>query len=223
MSTLFCLLKFGKKEHLELLMNEGEIRFSPIQHFRHSQEEERSDDLEGAVRVVNEELLTIEIEHSTLGKRSFTPVPGSLRKLTYYDSRFIGCFSSYAVTDGLFDDKETHIVDERMLSLGDHVLVITEPKEFFHRIKQSFQDLKMQFGYKYVRYLDLDAKGEIEIDLFTKRPSFSHQSEHRILVVLEKEEPLYIRIGSIKDLCSITPTALLPASVWIKTVYTARR
>jgi hypothetical protein len=121
---IVCLLRFGKKEYIENFVTKGEIRFSPLADFRGSNEKERADDLEGAISILNEEFTKVEFSHPTLGNGTLHFVPDKLARLTQYDDRCMGSFSSYALLGEVFDSDNNGVVDERMLEFGDYAAMI---------------------------------------------------------------------------------------------------
>ncbi|MFV8346056.1 hypothetical protein [Flavobacterium sp. ZB4P13] len=77
MNNLFCLIKFGRKENLEKLIEKGQMRFGAIVDFQKSTEKERGDKFEGAINITNEQFSKIECDHPDLGKFTFQPIANS--------------------------------------------------------------------------------------------------------------------------------------------------
>jgi len=205
---IFCLFRFGEKRYVENFLKKGEIRFSPIKKFRDSPDKERSDELEGATHIVNGGFFKMEIEHPILGKRSFDIATDTASRLVHYDGRFIGSFSTYAITSKILGGKDSLFIDERVKEFGDYALVIPSHNfdEYFSRLRSALDATGLKYGYGYVSYTDLAAPGDVKPDIFTKGLNFAHQSEHRVVVVLEKDEPLFINIGSLEDIALTTST-----------------
>ena len=68
---VFCLVKFGKKEHMENLLNWGEVCFTALTLFRDSLEQERGDSFEAAFSLKNVILKEIKCEHPTAQNLQF--------------------------------------------------------------------------------------------------------------------------------------------------------
>jgi hypothetical protein len=200
-NKIASLIKFGKKEHMKIFINKGLIRFSPIKNFSKSNENGRGDELEGAFNIMNEELLEIKCEHPIVGNFTLKPLPGSLWKLVESNDDSYSCFSSYAITKSLFEEKDNHSVDSEMSSLGGYAVFILNHTEFLNRVSKKLNSLNTQFWHKLISYQDLNKKGTIKSDFFTKDILYSYQSEHRILIKSQDDNPTDIKIGSLKDIC----------------------
>jgi hypothetical protein len=217
MSEIICLIKFGKKQHLEDLINNGILRFSPIKSFRDSEQKEQGDIFEGAFNIINEEFSKIEVKHPTLGNHTFKPVPKRLGRISQYNEDSFCLFSSYAITLDTFNNKDNHTIDHKMLEFGEYALFIKEPYEFLNRIYQELNLLNINFKSNLADYIDLSKRGDIDLSFFNKTDELSHQLEHRILIKSD-DEPKYIQIGSLKEFCDIST-----ATDMIKTKFQAKR
>ena len=207
MANLFWLIKFGKKEHLESLMEKGQMRFGAVEGFGKSIEKERGDEFEGAINIINEQLLRIECDHPDLGKFIFKPAPNSLGTIINFTTEPYYCFSSYALTSDIFKDTDDHKIDERMSAFGDYALIIKEPTLFLKQVKSRLTELDMKFTGKLTDYKDYKHEGTLDTNLFSKTNDLQHQFEHRILIQTErKEDAIFIEIGSIKEFCFLSKT-----------------
>jgi hypothetical protein len=142
MINLFCLVKFGKKEHLENLMFNGKMRFGAIDTFANSTEKERGDKFEGAFNIRNEKFVKIECEHPELGKYTFTPVPNTIGTLINFIDEAYYCYSIYALTSDCFKESDNHKIDERMSEFSEYALVIKEPNLFLEQVQKKANRLK---------------------------------------------------------------------------------
>lgn len=202
MNYLFCLIKFGRKEHLEKLIENGQIRFGAINDFQKSTEKERGDKFEGVINITNQYFTKIECEIPNFRKFTFQPMPNKLFSITKYTNDSFYSFSSYALTSDIFKETDVHKIDERMTEFGDYALVIREPILFLNEVKRKLTDMDQKWGYQLVDYKDYKKEGTIETDLFSKTFDLQHQSEHRILINSEQNgKEIFIEIGSIKEFC----------------------
>lgn len=209
----FCLIKFGKKEHLENLMNKGQMRFGSIHGFQRLNEKERGDEFEGMVNIVNGGFSKIECDHPTLGKHTFYPVPNTVGRLKQFTNEFYFCFSSYALTAKSFEATDNYTISDKMLAFGEYALIIKEPIIFFNQVKNRLDELGIKSAFGLIDYQDFLKEGEFETTLFTKTLDLIHQSEHRILLKAEcSESALMIEIGSITDFCCIVSSKDLIAT-----------
>jgi len=207
MNNIFCLIKFGKKEHLENLMNNGQMRFGAIDAFAQSKEKERGDKFEGALNIMNGQFSKIEYNHPDIGRGSFTPTPNTLGTIIHFTDDPYYCFSSYALTSGCFKDTDNHKIDERMSEFGEFSLVIKEPIIFLEQVKKKLKHLNLKFAYKLTEYKDYNQEGTFGVNLFSKTNDLQHQFEHRILIQSERrEKEIFLEIGSIADFCFLSRT-----------------
>lgn len=217
---VLALIKFGAQKHMESFVQKGEMRLSPLEYYHTSLGEERRDALEGAVSIINEEFEKIEFDHPTIGTGTIKTVPGTLGRIVHYDGRPVGCFSSYALTDRLIGDMNSFFIDSRMEAFGDYAVVIPNHhlKEYFSRIQSALKDMNIEYSYGHVTYENLSEQGEIKTSLFTKDIKYSHQSEHRIIALLERPESVYLNIGSIEDIAMIASS-----KSWVETEFKVKK
>lgn len=213
---VLALIKFGAQKHMESFVQKGEMRLSPLEYYHTSLGIERGDALEGAVSIINEEFEKIEFDHPTIGTGTIKTVPGTLGRIVHFDGRPVGCFSSYALTDRLIGDKDSFFIDNRMETFGDYAVVIPSHylEEYFSRVQSALKGLNIKYSYGHVTYQNLSEHGEMKTSVFTKDLKYSHQSEHRIIALLERPEPLYLNIGSIEDI-----TMIASSRSWVGTEF----
>ncbi len=205
MPDFFCLIKFGEKEHLENLMNNGQMRFGAIQGFSTSTELERGDKFEGATSILNGKFSKIECDHPTLGRYTFSPAVNALGSITEFDTRPFFSFSTYALTSECFMENDLYRISNNMLAFGNYALVINEPILFLNKVKQKLINENNKFGYRLVSYHDYEKEGKIETDFFTKTDKLAHQNEHRILIEnYSLANAIFIEIGSVREFCFLS-------------------
>lgn len=200
MSDLFFLVKFGSKKNIDDLQTKGHIHFSPLKNFNKSDNKEREDELETAIKIINDEFKGIQVSHPSFGTINLKPLPNSMGRLTQFNDDDYVSFSSFAVTQKSVENKESYLIEPKMLGFGNTALMIKDPHEFFNRINKELKRLSLPFDYKLVDYIDVDKRGEIDLTLFNKDMKQSYQSEHRILVENDSQGPLDLIIGSIEDI-----------------------
>ncbi|WP_310559278.1 hypothetical protein [Flavobacterium sp.] len=204
MNRLFCLIKFGRKEHLEKLIGNGQLRFGAIDDFQKSTEKGRGDKFEGLINISNVYFSKIECEIPNFKKFTFQPMPNKLFSITNYTTDSFYSFSSYALTSDNFKETDIHKIDERMSEFGDYALVIEEPILFLNEVKRKLTEMNIKFGYQLTDYKDYKQEGTFEANLFSKTLDLEYQCEHRILINTEQnEKEVFIEIVSIKEFCSL--------------------
>ncbi len=129
----------------------------------------------------------------------------------------------------LADDKNGNIpgekggelyFDEKFLDFGDHILLITSPKEFFKRMNHALKNEKRAFGSPFmeggnglVDYVDLKMFSG-NIGLFRKDNEYLWQREFRLSFGIENEAlnqrgAYEFNIGDISDISNIIPVQRL--------------
>lgn len=195
----FCinkLVKFGQKEHLEALLNDGVIYMNNIEYFR-KYEESQPDHLRGDryecfdyISQNNKILCFNEMASNSTFE---------VNDATVFENRnmYIGYLCCmYAV----YSDKVNTPIDKRMLDFGDYAVVIHNPNEFMHRIKEYGKEKNLYPNCFPVKYYDEKTKiGPLHA--FMKRNKYSYQSEARIYIhSYNPQEYMILSIGSIRDI-----------------------
>jgi hypothetical protein len=210
MTKVIGLIKFGKKEHLESLWHNGQMRFGAIDVFAQSTEKERGDKFEGAFNIENGQFSKLEYNHAVFGKGSFTPAPNTNGTIINFTDDPYFCFSSYALTSNCFKETDVHKIDERMMEFGEYALAIKEPNLFFDQVRSKLTELDLTFGGKLASYMDFKKEGTIDSNVFSKTKDLQHQFEHRILIKTEqKQKEIFLEIGSIQDYCILLRTEVM--------------
>jgi hypothetical protein len=218
MPTIFCLVKFGKKIHLEEMFETGKIRFGLITEFMQSSENERGDKFEGVFEIINTGFTEVTCEHPTLGTQTFKLNPDNPARLMQRSLDPHCSFSCYALTYEMFAEIHTHNINERLLEFGDYAIFIKNPKEFINRVHRELSDVGYSGQTNLINYIDYETAGTITPDFFTKSDQFSHQNELRFLFETKEEKPVFIEIGSISDI-----SVLLPAAELVKNPFVVKR
>ena len=215
-------LKFGEKENLEKLQA-GEVYMKEIKYYRNleasSGKAGRGDRLDSCmvqrdvpiwingIKMPNVDLF---VETNTIDEK--TPV---------------FCCSCLKEQDFLFDPvKREYIVDKKVFHIeklkedfGEFVLVISCPKIFLERIKETCETSNIDIRYQEVKYVDYEEKGnqwkkEYTNDLshfFIKdKKRFEEQKEFRLLLANvftdEGKDHYSITVpGGFKDISRIFP------------------
>ena len=203
MPTIFCLIKFGKREHLEKLQRMGQMRFTSLESFRQTKEQQRGDELEGALEIVNGGFTEVNCEHPTLGTFNFKIDEQSETRFLKTDASPYCIFSCYALTYEMLNTADIYKIDERMAEFGDHALVIKNPRQFIDRVHEQLIIQNKSWKTNLTQYRDLTSAGNFRADLFTKSDKYIHQNEFRFLFESDNNSPQFIELGSIKDISEI--------------------
>ena len=197
-------IKFGKEIYINELINHGIVYFNPLSFFKKIEDDEvRSDNLEGAVRI--EQVKDIKVYHE--GKFIAQQLPGSKAQLYFHDPKIKGkVFSLYSIlNDHLAQD---FTFDIRLSKFGDKLLLITHTKKFLDRIIKQIKINNLKFNLGYVSYYDKSIYSG-NLDPFQKPDTFSYQYEFRVFIESSDDFPLKLEIGSIKDISQILDVSKL--------------
>jgi len=200
MQTVFLLIKFGKKEHLQKMLQSGQIRFGLIREFMESNETERGDKFEGAYEIINNGFTEITSQHPTLGTHTFKLDPNLPARLMQTNMDPHCSFSCYALTYEMFCESTVHDIDKRLLEFGEYAIIIKNPREFISRIHKELNNKGFKAEANLIEYLNFNQDGKISPNFFTKSDELKHQNEMRLLIENAEEESVTIEIGSIRDI-----------------------
>ena len=207
--TILFLIKFGEKEHLESLMNKGELFFNTTLSYNEIEKnnKEQGDEYEGSVLVENLDIANVKLNHPTLGNFNFNPVPGEKFKYIEFNHNYINC-SFYAITKEDLQHSDTFKINEKMLEFGDYALFITNPNKFLNNLFETLKNEKITFESNFVRYKDLTSEKRIKMTPFIKKQSHSYQNEIRI-VLKNKLTKQIIQLESLSEYSELVPSKLI--------------
>lgn len=210
----FCIIKFGKKDRLESLLNKGELFFSKTENFNNTKKlnNERTDDNEGAEWIENLYISEVKVNHPKLGEIKFNPAPNSLFKFTQFDHNYLIC-SFFIITTKDFEESDILEIDKKVLELGDHALIIKNPKKFLDSVTQALDYENIDYQINKVEYKELKTDGRIEMNPFIKKIEHQHQKEFRIIIKNQLDSKL-IRINKIGENGTIVTSKYIVESKW---------
>lgn len=204
---IIFLIKFGKKKHLESLLNNGELYFNSAKSYNKIKKSniEQGDENEGALWIENLKNIQITCNHPELGEFRFKSVPNKLSKLTQFNHNYLTC-SFYAVIYRDFVDSKILEVDARMSSFGGHALIISNPKLLIDNLFKYADKEKIRLSAKMVDYEDLNNEGRIELNPFIKKNDHSYQKEYRMVIKNSLDDSKLLYLKKIGENGTIIPT-----------------
>jgi hypothetical protein len=195
------LIKIVKKDHMQLLLNEGEVYMNSTEFFRTNKNEEIGDEYEGAMCIKNgkvgesRENLDFEKLLCMWHINNINPVHDSLIHRIEYDKE---------------SDSTRMTIDLRKLSNftpneESYAVVINNVREFNRRFKLACEKNKLQYhGNKVVKYYDPEKISEETIlTPFWKRNSYDKQQEIRYFIEIANKEALKLYLGPLNDIATI--------------------
>lgn len=214
---IFYLLKFLPSEFADKLFREGQIYFGLPSTFNNLKNDERGDDNEGAEWIDNSEIVSIKVDHPTLGTHEFKPALNHPSKVIQYNHYFLS-YSLFAITPSQFDNRDSYQVDARMMEFGDTAVLIEEPFTFLNSIINEIKNQGLKYEANFVSYRNLTT-GRIEnITPFEKKLGHLHHAEFRIIIENRTDQPKLLQIGSIERY-----SRLMASKHIIETTWTVKR
>lgn len=210
------LLKFGKRPHMERLVNHGELFLNTLASYRAKEHcVERRDLNEGVERVIDMQGARL----SKSGRDRAPPREIALinRGVGRVTNSSLDKMNVYCIFHLVLPDDQRvplrDVIDERVWQgFGDTAVKIADAAEFVTRVKVVAKERGLEHWRKKVSYVDLQGRSQ-EVGPFVKDKSYSHQSELRIAIFDPNSEggPLKLKIGALSDFATIIPASDIPA------------
>jgi len=200
--SIWAFLKFGTKENLLNLMNNGELFINTISAFQEMKDKYRGDIFEGASTVTPggkiEKLVytnslgqSINFQENGLSVEYLIGRPNWKNKPTHM-------YCLYMLKDRSYK-KDEQVIDERNLQFGNYALAINNPGEFVERISSEFNNRRFKWKADFVTYVEIDSDGR-KYDLFKKPQLYDYQNEYRFLISTEEKRAIKVHLGSLKKI-----------------------
>lgn len=194
------LMKFGRREHIEALRDEGLLFANCAEHFSKleaAKDRVRADPFEGTDRIVQaKDISRFVIESKgraplVLGPENFA----SPLRLYLGGAANCNVYCMYGVTW-----RRLHApCDARNFDFGDSFLAVLDTQEFLNRVGRGARERGLNCESRPVRYYD-EEKYTGDTGPFRKPRRHAFQNEFRIAFRPCAGEPLLLRIGSIADI-----------------------
>jgi len=199
--NIYGLLKFGEKQHIESLRNEGLLYMKPLADFSKLESDmARGDAFEGATRIIQPKHVgELIFDFPPMGK--FTANPSDLAgplQIGLHKTAACNVYCMFAVTKPV----DGELVDRQNFQFGDACVLVLNPTEFLSRVVGAAKNAGLSYlEYRLVEYYDAkDYSGEV--GRFRKRSIFAYQNEFRIVVEPGSDTPRKLFAGSLLDITS---------------------
>lgn len=210
MMNYHILIKFGAREHMERLLNEGEVYMNTLAYYRDEEKNcEKNDPNEGIKKILQMNGALLKRKNPENGKHetiaTLTNCIGRIKN-SNLDKVAVYCLFHLLIPD----EKEIELnafVDERLVQgFGDTAVIIYDAAEFVTRVRNAALMRGLAHGRRPVEYVDMSTR-DGEVGPFMKDISFSHQKELRIAVFDKETEPgpITLNIGCLKDIACLIP------------------
>ncbi len=194
------MLKFGKKEHLELL-KAGVLHFRPLDVFSKDLTSFRGDHLEGKLRYPkNEKLIVNGLDISPYIKEATISCVG-FENILSFSLALLDINNCHVIEEDLYTPNDDFICE--MQQFGDHFLIL--PPDMITALKKKLETYNCYWKRQSIFYCDKSdfktirnhyikkngSVSEYDLHCFTKELSYSKQNEYRFIIHdFENEFPL---------------------------------
>ncbi len=198
---IYGLLKFGEKQHIEALRNDGLLYMRPLADFiKLESDMARGDSFEGMTRVIQ----PAHVKHLILdapgfGSHAVNP-SGLIGPVRVGLGKTAACniYCMFAITK----PRDGDLVSSQNLQFGDFFVIVLNSDEFLDRVINAARDAGLcHFESRLVEYYDPETYSG-EVGRFRKRSLFAYQNEFRIAVEPGFEGPIKLFAGSLVDITS---------------------
>lgn len=197
------LIKFGQKEHLEALLNDGIIYMNNIDYFR-KYEESKPEHLRGD-RYECFDYISQQNKIMVLGEQMW-----EVDDITVFENR--NTYPGYLYCMYALYADSNYCVDGRMLDFGEYAVIIKEPLEFIRRIQKACAKEHIIPNCYPVRYYNEKTEKGL-LSPFLKRDKYYYQHEARIYIhKANPQENMVLKIGPIKDIAYLVKCRKIESS-----------
>jgi len=196
------LLKFGQKEHIQTLLEDGLVYANSASYFKKNGDGgNRFDDAEGrlALKHLTNEILEIKALNDTEWKQLLVE---SGKFETYADLSLFHYYCLYLISAELTKTEGKLELDPSMKGLGNSFLLIHKPRLFVERLDTELEKSGYDFTKDQVNYYD-ESTDNFKLSLFHKKNAYQHQREFRYIIKADTESPIQLRLGSLKDIAEM--------------------
>lgn len=202
----YLLFKFGEKEHMEALVNDGELYLQTLGHYADLEHRERGDEYEGVVTVRSSNGGTLKIRHPKTGKEHSIQLTYSQMRESDSSLKAVNVYCLYCLQ---FEETDSPEIGMRFSvdvinGFGDAAVMIYDVDAFLNRVVKAAEEEGSIVMHRIVRYLDLrDYTGDL--GPFRKDSRFSHQNEYRIAVGTPERngKPIKLNVGSLDGIATL--------------------
>jgi len=217
---------FSEKRYAEQFL-EGKLYANRLSEFKCIEDDlTRGDEYEGGVMIDPDGILMeIQSEDQETGESQKVVLEGqdfgsSIKmKLPYFDDLNLFCMYGGRLGDLALTPENTDAIKERLSlsekyhDFGDHVVVITNAKEFINRFVIAANRERYDLEYDFVTYFDSEVGTSLIPEsietIFAKRKEYAWQEEFRFAfnTFTQGEQAVILDIGSIADIAFLGSTS----------------
>lgn len=224
-TKLLCLLKVGKKEHMESLAA-GNIFCHHLAHYKNSQfaAEPFFDEHEGLMAVYQADKVNLKVSSKQLGQDVEVELdPGT--QFVMSGNLHSPCFCLHAMhtaewTHKEFPEEEAYLFKEYLqvpaemgkFKNGDdapYVWLPTNPNEFFDKLKSACDAAGIGITGDLVKYVDLKAfNGKVAKEKIGLVKQIRHKDEREYRIIFRGknlDNPFTLQLGDLRNISMVMP------------------
>lgn len=191
-------IKFGKREHMDKLLREGEVFLNTSQFYRDCKNPEVGDSNEGLIQQPLPDIIKID---------GVGCCGVNIHERFYVNKNLycLYCIENEDIKNALNEKNQYEFDLTGFNGFGDCCVVFHYLEPFVNKIKEAIEkeDLKL-LGCKLVRYEDFDSYPG-KIGHFMKDKKFSHQREFRFVIDSDEARQRKIYLGNLEEYAKIVP------------------
>lgn len=198
---IHCLIKFGSKEAITDLFENGTIYCNPVQYFKTLEDKFRGDSYEGTSYIHN--LPPGQLKISIGGRqvdKEFNYLACHLKEA--YEKTLGNIYNLYCLSSKILRGDKPIKIDERIKDFGDTALLIKDNPKFLSLIQNKLERMRLQYFQGLVEYYDKYIYTG-KINVFKKPSEYAYQNEFRLYIRRHSDEPLKFQIGSLKEIAEV--------------------
>ncbi|NUG76200.1 hypothetical protein HUN14_07760 [Acinetobacter baumannii] len=210
---------FSSEKYANEFINNGKFRLNTLNFFKGYKEELSNnigDQYEGiSFRATGEQEVKVTIEYNNESHE--IEVNEIYTHDNYVLNNNIFCMYAPAVEQEkkftLEDIQEIVAFQKDAENLGNYLVLIANPEEFFERFAKTVKKLGYKMKRDLVEYVDFNNSVHVPRDKigFVKSDQFSHQKEYRLMIDDGRnvDEHIDLEIGSLADITYLIPTGFV--------------
>lgn len=206
----YVFVKFGKPEHMDRFVKDGEMYMNSFNFFRVAEGDENRHDRHEGVDQVHQALSGVLKmkdpdsgecrEVATITKATIWETPAAIDVMNM--------FCMYGIETSESDKTRLSNLDARVYDgFGGAMVIITDPDKFIERVKESAESRGLQVKFGKVRYVDFSTYHG-KAGPFVKSETFSYQNELRFVAYGGASSmPLKLMLGDLSDISITLPSS----------------
>lgn len=199
---MFIHIKIQESKIIEDMYSNEYLYFNSLETFKKSNDSDqsgRNDPFELVVNLEQLKSLSIKTNNKTiLSDKNSKNFSGQY--ITHLEKSKINCCCLYWTE--LEVGKKALTFNERLLQMGDKMLIIYDCQKFFEILDENLEKLNYQYSRKKVSYFDRKSYNG-ELTLHQKDNDFNYQNEYRILFKQPNDKAIKIYIPGLKNISTI--------------------